>query len=50
MPAAATLLAIKWGLKDAGLICVAVLLAALAGARALAAQPSGSSAKKTSLC
>ncbi|MEB3070025.1 acyltransferase family protein [[Mycobacterium] vasticus] len=39
---AATLVAIKWGLKDDGLICVAVMLAALVGARALAAQPSSS--------
>lgn len=33
---AATLTAVKWGLKDDGLICVAVMLAALAGARLLA--------------
>ena len=32
---AATLVAIKWGLKDDGLICVAVLLTALLGARVL---------------
>lgn len=31
--AAATLASVKWGLKDDGLVCVAVLLAALAGAR-----------------
>lgn len=46
---AATLVAIKWGLKDDGLVCVAVLLAALGGARALS-QPSGSSPRKSSLC
>lgn len=40
---AATLVAIKWGLKDEGLLCVAVLLAALVGARVLASQPSSSS-------
>lgn len=40
---AATLVAIKWGLKDDGLVCVAVLLAALVSARVLAAQPSRSS-------
>lgn len=33
--AAATLIAVKWGLKDDGLVCVAVMLAALAGARLL---------------
>lgn len=38
---AATLVAIKWGLKDDGLICVAVLLSALTGARVLASQPGG---------
>lgn len=38
--AAATLVAIKWGLKDDGLICVTVLLSALAGARVLACEPS----------
>ncbi|WP_409426878.1 acyltransferase family protein [Mycobacterium sp. SMC-11] len=32
---AATLVAIKWGLKDDGLICVAVMLVALIGARLL---------------
>lgn len=37
---AATLVAIKWGLKDDGLICVTVLLSALAGARVLACEPS----------
>lgn len=37
---AATLVGIKWGLKDDGLICVAVLLTALVGARVLASQPS----------
>lgn len=47
---AATLLAIKWGLKDDGLICVAVLLAALVSARALAAHRGGSSPRKSSLC
>ncbi|MEB3048790.1 acyltransferase [Mycolicibacter sp. MYC123] len=36
---AATLVAIKWGLKDDGLICVAVLLSALTGARVLATPP-----------
>lgn len=36
---AATLVAIKWGLKDDGLICVTVLLSALAGARVLACEP-----------
>ncbi|MBS9536098.1 acyltransferase [Mycobacterium sp. M1] len=36
---AATLVAIKWGLKDDGLVCVAVLLAALAAARVLASPP-----------
>jgi Acyltransferase family len=34
---AATLAAVKWGLKDDGLGCVAVMLAALVGARLLAA-------------
>jgi hypothetical protein len=33
---AATLASVKWGLKDDGLYCVAVMLAALAGARTLA--------------
>jgi len=33
---AATLVAVKWGLKDDGLICVAVMLAALTSARMLA--------------
>ncbi|OBA61305.1 acyltransferase [Mycobacterium sp. 1100029.7] len=33
----ATLAAIKWGLKDDGLICVATMVAGLIGARALAA-------------
>ena len=33
---AATLAAVKWGLKDDGLICVAVMLTALVAARALA--------------
>ncbi|OBK89218.1 acyltransferase [Mycolicibacter heraklionensis] len=35
MAGAATLVAIKWGLKDDGLICVAVMLVALIGARLL---------------
>lgn len=47
---AATLLAIKWGLKDDGLICVAALLAALVSARALAAHRGGSSPRNSSLC
>lgn len=47
---AATLLAIKWGLKDDGLICVAVLLAALVSARSLAAHRGGSPPRKSSLC
>ena len=34
---AATLAAIRWGLKDDGLVCVAVMVAALVAARALAA-------------
>jgi fucose 4-O-acetylase-like acetyltransferase len=34
---AATLAAVRWGLKDDGLICVAVLVTALVGARVLAA-------------
>jgi Acyltransferase family len=34
---AATLAAIKWGLKDDGLVCVAVLVGSLVAARALAA-------------
>ncbi|MCV7383705.1 acyltransferase [Mycolicibacter longobardus] len=40
----ATLVAVKWGLKDHGLICVAVMLAALIGARVLAARSGGSPA------
>ncbi|ORB02729.1 acyltransferase [Mycolicibacter minnesotensis] len=36
---AATLVAVKWGLKDDGLICVAVILAALTGARMLLTGP-----------
>ena len=32
----ATLAAIRWGLKDEGLICVATMMTALVGARALA--------------
>jgi hypothetical protein len=32
---AATLAAVKWGLKDDGIVCVAVMLAALLGARVL---------------
>jgi hypothetical protein len=35
---AATLAAVKWGLKDDGLVCVAVMLTALVGARVLAPQ------------
>ena len=34
--AAATLVSVKWGLKDEGVWCVAVLVVALIGARALA--------------
>ncbi len=37
----ATLAAIKWGLKDDGLICVATMVAALVGARVLAAAGRG---------
>lgn len=33
---AAVLAAVKWGLKDEGLICVSVMLTALVAARALA--------------
>jgi hypothetical protein len=33
---AATLMSVRWGLKDDGLICIAVLLVALIAARALA--------------
>jgi hypothetical protein len=33
---AATLAAVKWGLKDDGLVCVAVMVTALVAARALA--------------
>ncbi len=36
---AATLAAVKWGMKDDGLYCVAVLLAGLLAARMLAAKP-----------
>jgi hypothetical protein len=35
---AATLAAVKWGLKDDGVACVAVMLAALIGARLLSAK------------
>ena len=35
LAAAATLVSVKWGLKDDGLVCVAVMLAALIGARLL---------------
>lgn len=41
---AATLIAIKWGLKDDGLMCVAVMLAALTSARLLAGRPSAAPA------
>jgi hypothetical protein len=36
---AALLAAVKWGLKDEGLVCVAVMLAALVAARLLTVQP-----------
>ena len=36
---AATLTSVAWGLKDQGLYCVAVMLAALAAARWLASTP-----------
>ena len=36
---AATLASVGWGLKDDGLYCVAVMLAALVGARFLACDP-----------
>jgi hypothetical protein len=39
--AAALLAAVKWGLKDDGLPCVAVMLAALLAARLLTVQPRG---------
>jgi hypothetical protein len=35
---AATLAAVRWGLKDDGLLCIAVMMAALVTARALASQ------------
>ncbi|WP_188108745.1 acyltransferase family protein [Mycolicibacter arupensis] len=41
---AATLVAVKWGLKDDGLTCVAVLLAALTSARMLLTGPGTASA------
>ncbi|WP_099023980.1 acyltransferase family protein [Mycolicibacterium palauense] len=41
LAAAATLASVKWGLKDAGIYCVAVMLAALAGARLLCRGPGG---------
>jgi hypothetical protein len=47
---AATLVAIKWGLKDDGLVCVAALLTALLGARVLAVQPRSSAPKNSVLC
>ena len=45
---AAILAAVKWGLKDDGLVCVAVMLTALLGARALAAArlPQGGTATR----
>ncbi|MEZ0365940.1 acyltransferase [Mycobacterium sp. pUA109] len=38
---AATLASVKWGLKDDGLYCVAIMLAGLVGARALATRSAG---------
>lgn len=45
---AATLVAVKWGLKDDGLICVAVMLAALASARLLVSGPGTPSSNTSS--
>lgn len=42
---AATLLSVRWGLKDDGLYCVAVMLAALIGARLLARPTRGAQGK-----
>lgn len=38
---AAILAAVKWGLKDDGIACVAVMLVALVGARLLSYAPAG---------
>nr|WP_304442347.1 hypothetical protein [Mycobacterium sp. E1747] len=35
----AILAAIRWGLKDDGLVCMAVMVTALVGARVVAAAP-----------
>jgi hypothetical protein len=45
---ATVLAAVKWGLKDDGLVCVAVMLTALLAARALAAArlPQGGAATR----
>ena len=43
---AATLASVGWGLKDLGLYCVAVMLAALAGARFLATDPHPAAAQR----